>query len=211
MLGTTTHQEQAPKPSLMTIITPTWQRHAYLFDRCIPSVDAQTYPAVEHIIVSDGPDVELSTRLAVETPWVRYFELPEHPEHRHWGGPARSLALEHAAGAFIGYCDDDDALRPEHCELMSQSLAGNPDCGFTISRMVSRTPGGEVVIGWGPPVEGNVGTPMLVHRRELLEVADWGYDSATEDWELVKSWLEAGVKFARVDAETIDVWPSVYR
>jgi hypothetical protein len=77
--------------------------------------------------------------------------------------------------------------------------------------MVSHNPGGEFIIGWGPPTEGNVGTPMLTHRREILDIASWGYDSATEDWELVSSWLNAGVKFARVDAETIDVWPSAYR
>lgn len=174
-------------------------------------MDVQTYPAVEHIVVSDGPDKELSIRLAVECPWVKYFELPEHAETQHWGGPARSLALEHATGAFIGYCDDDDALRPEHCFLTSQSLIDNPDCGFTISRMNSHNPAGEFIIGWGPPLEGNVGTPMLVHRRELLDVASWGYDSPTEDWELVQAWLSAGVKYARVDAETIDVWPSAYR
>ena len=161
--------------------------------------------------MSDGPDPALELKLGnIDAP-VRYLEIPVHREDRHWGGPGRSLALEHARGDFIAYCDDDDALRPEHCFLASQSLQDNPDCGFTISRMVSHNPGGEFIIGWGPPTEGNVGTPMLTHRRELLDVASWGYDSATEDWELVRSWLEAGVKFARVDAETIDVWPSAYR
>jgi glycosyltransferase involved in cell wall biosynthesis len=202
------------KPKVVTVITPTWQRHEYLFDRCIPSVMNQTYAYTEHIVVSDGPDPELRMLIKNYVPQlthVRYFELAEHPEHRHWGIPARSLALDKATGDYITYCDDDDALRPNHCELAAQSLLENPDCGLTISRMVSHNPGGEFIIGWGPPTEGNVGTPMLTHRRELLDVASWGYDSATEDYDLVKSWLEADVKFARVDAETIDVWPSAYR
>ncbi len=198
-------------PPVVTVITPTWQRHEYLFDRCIPSVEAQTYPYVEHIVVSDGPDPELREYLNEHFTWVKYLEVAEHATHRHWGGPARSLALEHATGSFIAYCDDDDFLRPEHCELATQSLLSNPNCGFTISRMVSHNPAGEFIIGWGPPREGNVGTPMITHRRELLTVADWGYDSATEDWDLVHAWIEAGVEYARVDAETIDVWPSAFR
>ena len=41
---------------LVSVITPTWQRADLLVNRCIPSVQAQDYPVVEHIIVSDGPD-----------------------------------------------------------------------------------------------------------------------------------------------------------
>ena len=196
---------------VVTVITPTWQRHEYLFERCIPSVDAQAYPWVEHIVISDGPDEELSVRMAVEAPWVQYLELPEHPDGRHWGGPGRLYGLERCTGDFITYCDDDDMLRPNHCELGAQSLLENPDCLLTISRMASHNPGGEFIIGWGPPTNGNVGTPMLTHRREILEIATWGEPAANEDFQLVESWLNAGVKFARIDAETVDVWPSAYR
>ncbi len=44
---------------LVSVITPTWNRHDLLLNRCIPSVEAQTYPDIEHIIVSDGPDPDL--------------------------------------------------------------------------------------------------------------------------------------------------------
>ena len=45
---------------LVSVITPTWQRHALLLDRCIPSVAAQDYPNVDHVVVSDGPDPALA-------------------------------------------------------------------------------------------------------------------------------------------------------
>lgn len=178
----------------------------------------QTHPDVEHIIVSDGPDPLLVARLKDAAPDivgaganVKYFVLPEHPEHQHWGIPARSLGIEHATGDYIGYCDDDDALRPEHCELLSQSLDENQDCGFTISMMETHAPHANYIVGQGVPMSGNVGTPMLMHRKELLEVASWGYDSALEDWELVSAWINAGIVYSRVNAVTIDVWPSAYR
>ena len=46
---------------LVTVVTPTWQRHPLLFSRCVPPVQAQDYPAVEHIVVSDGPDPVLAS------------------------------------------------------------------------------------------------------------------------------------------------------
>ena len=45
---------------LVSVITPTWLRHDWLLHRCMPSVQGQTYPHIEHIIVSDGPDPELA-------------------------------------------------------------------------------------------------------------------------------------------------------
>ena len=45
----------SPAP-LVSVVTPTWQRHEWLLERCIASVQAQTYPLIEHVIVCDGPD-----------------------------------------------------------------------------------------------------------------------------------------------------------
>jgi glycosyltransferase involved in cell wall biosynthesis len=196
---------------LVSVITPTWQRHDLLTTRCIPSVERQTGVAVEHIVVSDGPDPELTRIMADTFPEVRFFELPEHSEDRHWGNPARLYGLDRAEGGYIAYLDDDDAYRPNHCELHSQVLDLDPSIGLTISRMRSYQAGNEVEIGHGVPGMGNLGTPMVVHRRELLEIASWGYASATEDWELVAAWLNSGITYASIDAETIDVWPSAFR
>ena len=58
----------------VSVITPTWQRHDLLLNRCVPSVAAQDHPAVEHVIVSDGPDPDLRGKLA-GLPGVRFEEL----------------------------------------------------------------------------------------------------------------------------------------
>jgi len=77
MMGS--EQSHIPRVS---VITPTWQRHDLLLSRTVPSVQAQRYPSVEHIIVSDGPDPELKDKLA--QPWTDgwrnlwYHELSVH-------------------------------------------------------------------------------------------------------------------------------------
>lgn len=203
----------SPVPRV-TVVTPTWQRRELLLSRCIPSVQAQGYPDVEHIVVSDGPDPELAAQLSY--PWLDglrnlwYRELPEHRLPPNYGHYARRAALELASGEYITYNDDDDALRPMHCQLLAAALDENPGAGFAVSRMLSHGPHGDSVIGWGPLACGNVGTPMIMHRREILEHGTWGPPSTLEDWEVVLKWLNAGIGYVNVDAETADVWPSVF-
>jgi len=202
-----------PSP-LVSIITPTWQRHAALADRCVPSVQAQDWPHLEHIIVSDGPDPKLGESFSCphldKLRGVTYRELPEHDPALHWGSPARKYGASVAAGELIGYCDDDDALRPGHVRLLAEALLSDPKIMWACSRMVSHGPAGESVIGLGPLGFGMVGTPMIMHRREVLDIANWDVSAPGEDWEIVSRWLGAGLPYARVDAETVDVWPSVY-
>jgi len=203
------------KPPLVSICTPSWQRHDLLLSRCIPSVQEQDYPRVEHVIVSDGPDENLRDAL---TRWkpprhpVRYFELPDHHPDPNFGHYARTAAIGHADGEYIGYNDDDDSLRPDHCTRLAAALRWDAEAQFAVSRMLSHQGGGVLLaIGWGPLAPGNVGTPMIMHRRGLLGTAAWGPPSRLEDWELVERWLNAGVKYVNVDADTADVWPSLFR
>jgi len=198
---------------LVTILTPTWRRHDLLLTRCIPSVAAQGYPEVEHLIISDGPDPELKERLAA--PWLDgwknlwYHELPVHDETRHWGAEARNAGLDLATGDYIGYCDDDDALRPGHCGRLAGALDANPEAGFAVSWMCSHMgPGNDHTIGPGPLAPGNLGTPMVMHRRGLAQVSRWGPPSNFEDWQLAERWMAAGVQHVRVHEETCDAWPS---
>lgn len=200
------------KNPLVSVITPTWQRHDLLFGRCIPSVRAQDYPAVEHLVISDGPDEVLSTAFSMtglDNP-PRYYEVDWHDPDEHYGHYARLTGIAHALGEYITYCDDDDSLRPGHCAKMAAALDSDPQAGFAVSRMVSHH-AHPVTVGWGPLAPGNVGSPMIMHRTWVLEHGTWGPASWKEDWELVERWLDAGIKYVNVDAETSDVWPSRFR
>lgn len=199
---------------LVSVITPTWQRHDLLLNRCVPSVDAQTYQEIEHVIVSDGPDPELAEKLfpplrsGGRSRW--FTSLPSHEESPHWGHLSRLHGLQLAAGELIAYVDDDDALRPEHCALLAQALADHPEAGFAVSLMASHSVSAETEIGHGPPSCGNIGTPMIMHRREILEYGTWGPASDFEDWELVNKWLSRDIGYVRIGEVTVDVWPSLF-
>jgi glycosyltransferase involved in cell wall biosynthesis len=204
---------------LVSVITPTWQRHDMLLDRCIPSVQAQSYPAVEHIVISDGPDPALLEKLtaqlgaSVRLPLLGMLSAAERGGR--WGVKPRLRGLEMASGELITYLDDDDAFRPDHCALLVGALKAHPDAGMAYSKMASHgaamePPGGTIIGGpeLGPCA---VGSPMIMHRRELLELATWGPPDPMEDWRLVDRWLERGVIAYFVDRITVDVWPSPYR
>ncbi len=200
---------------LVSVITPTWHRPRLLMERCIPGVQAQEYIPVEHIIVSDGPDPGLAELIRALLPdychLIRFAEMPEHDPQPHYGHHARLYGIEFAMGDLIAYCDDDDSLRPDHVSLLAAALEADPEAGFALSRMVSHSSTGvETAIGHGGPALGNTGTPMVMHRRSILEHGTWGPASQFEDWELVHRWMEAGVKHVLVDADTADVWPSAY-
>ena len=199
------------RPSV-AILTPTWQRHDLLLTRCVPSVQAQDYPWVTHIIVSDGPDENLRDFLArVKTRHrIRYAELDKHDPEPHYGWRGRR-GLELTTSEYITYVDDDDSLRPEHCGLMAAALDADPGAGFAVSRMMCHSPHGDSVTGWGRLECGNVGSPMIAHRREILAHGTWREAGLFEDWALTDSWLQAGVRYVNVDQETSDVWPSRFR
>jgi Glycosyl transferase family 2 len=202
---------------LVTVITPTWRRHRLLLGTCMPSVEAQTYRPVEHLVVSDGPDPELAAQLAVvhdrwadapeelRGPEVVFAQLPVHDPEPHWGHHARQLGLQLARGELIAYLDDDDRYRPEHVEVLARMFDAYPDIGFAYSQMFSH--GSEAVIGADPPYSGGIGTPMIMHRAGTP--ANWGPASSTEDWYLVSDWLAKGIGYRSVPQVTVDVWPSM--
>ncbi len=195
--------------ALVSVITPTWQRHDVLLHRCIPSVQAQTYPGIEHIIVPDGPDPLLEERLLnAETSGAirpEYLLRPLDTHHGKWGGPGRRYGARLATGDYIAYLDDDDAYRPDHVALLAQALTGHPEVGFAYSWMVANMPGGGRLRYSGPPAYMS-GTPMIMHRRELLDIANWG-GSIDEDTVLMRAWIDAGIDYGEVGVVTVDVYP----
>ena len=194
---------------LVSVITPTWQRHRMLLELTVPSVQAQTYRPVEHLIVSDGPDPVLHEKLTrlwmKDRPWIVYHELPEHDPAEHWGHWARQHGLEQAHGELIAYLDDDDSYRPEHVEVLARCFEQEPQIGWAFSRMA--THGAETVthIGADPPHAGAIGTPMLMHRASTP--THWGPAHSMEDWYLVADWINKGIPYMSVLDVTVDVWP----
>lgn len=197
---------------MITVITPTWQRHDLLTSRCLPSVAAQEDcpEPVQHVVVSDGPDPQLRELLAGNWPDVTYAELGDHDPAIRWGVRARLRGLELAQGDLIGCLDDDNAYRPQHLALTTAALRTDPQAGFAYTWAQFHGPAGQWLVGSDPPVYGGIDTSVIVHRKQLTDqIATWrdtGPHQVTIDWDLVERWLAAGVRYAAIPATTIDYY-----
>jgi glycosyltransferase involved in cell wall biosynthesis len=185
----------------VSVVTPTWQRRWELLERCVPSVQAQTYPSVEHVVVSDGPDSDLAGRIPAG---VRFEELAEHDPEARWGHWARLRGLEMATGEFIAYLDDDNAFRPRHLERLVAALDDNPDAAFAYSQMLVHPHGS--IVGTDPPAYCHIDTSIIVHRRGLLDLGTWEPSLPSIDWDIVDRWMQAGAKWTFVAEVTVDYY-----
>ena len=198
------------KGPLVSVITPTWLRDNLLLDRCIPSVAAQHYPWVEHIVVSDGPNDGLYARMRghiaanLYAHTLRYAEVPTHDPGARWGHHARMAGIDLARGDLIAYLDDDNAYRPDHLRAAVQALTAHPDAGFAYPQTRMHVHGHEYVIGTDPPAYGQIDTSGIVHRRDLLDVATWQPSLPSIDWDLVNRWMIGGSKWTFIERVTVD-------
>lgn len=115
------------KTELVTVVIPTHGR-ADLTDRAVKSVLAQTYPAIELVVVDDASTVpyvvsagELPRGVAVRT--IRL-------EKNSGPGAAREAGRRLAAGEYISYLDSDDFWAPRFLEVLVSALRRAPGAGM---------------------------------------------------------------------------------
>lgn len=187
---------------LISVITPTWQRPVALA-RAIESVQQQTYEPVEHIIVSDGPDPALAEQFEEIGGSIRFEQLPEKDPFR-WGHLARLRGIEMAKGDILAWLDDDNAFRPRHLELIMKEMTLT-GAGFGYGQSEFHDRGADYTLGVAPPQYAQIDTSMIVHRREILELATWrDVGQETIEWDLVERWMQAGVGWCWVPQVTVD-------
>lgn len=118
----------------ITVVIPTYNR-AQPTIQAIESVTAQTYRAVEILVIDDGSTdgsgevvrqyVESKSILESDTPEMYYFCQKNQ-------GPsvARNAGIERARGDYIAFLDSDDSWLPEKLEsqVRTLELCGN-ECG----------------------------------------------------------------------------------
>ncbi len=192
---------------LVSIITPAIaSRRELLVTRCIPSVRAQTYPNVEHLVISDGDDIEL--------PWfystspLHYYQLGRNMRQFYgntWGAYPRLVGTHLARGAYIGYVDDDDELLPEHVSKLV-ALLESTGSDFVHSLFKRDMPDGPPRIIGDQIEPGCIGTPCVLHKIECIKARNWGWGGDFEDYELFKSWRDQGLKSAHLPEVTIHVY-----
>jgi glycosyltransferase involved in cell wall biosynthesis len=189
---------------LVTVVTATWQRPKLLTERCIPSVAAQTYPSIEHLIICDGQDPKLCAQLGA----IGYQARPGSRRRlvelgRNWGmvgNAARAVGAWLAAGDWIAYLDDDNEFDPDHVQMMVREAV---DKGAALVCTAWRTPDGQVA-GWAPPGTNRTDASSILHHRDLLKVACWQPgDGYAADGALVDRWVAAGVPWSFLPEPTL--------
>ena len=196
---------------LVSVITPTWQRHDLLRET-VENVRGQTYPNLEHIVISDGPDDELNAIVhrsmfdAAPTVPINFVELG-----RNWSGDLRNFGVAPltvgmllARGDYQMWLCDDERMTPEHIERLVDLLEAT-GVDFAYSKVRMHWKGQPPEQGWdignGTPSWGQI--TNFLYRTSLLSrgMPDWGGHPI--DWTLVHSWMAADATWVFSDRVTI--------
>jgi len=185
----------------------------------IDSVRAQTFRHWELVAVDDGS--------SDASPALLHEFARSDPRMRVIIQPASGIvaALQRgcveARGKFIARMDADDVMHPRRLEEQRRLLESHPDVGLVSCRVAfggdrAAQTGYAVHVDWVNSlrtheqmsvrrfVESPVAHPSVMFRRELLE-RHGGYAAGDfpEDYELWLRWLDAGVRFAKLEAELL--------
>jgi glycosyltransferase involved in cell wall biosynthesis len=111
-------------PALVSVIIPTYNRAALLRET-ISSVLAQTYPAIEIVVVDDGSTDATPELLASYGDRIRVIR-----KQNGGGTAARNTGILAAHGEFISVLDHDDLLLPEKIARQVALLEARPELGL---------------------------------------------------------------------------------
>ena len=193
---------------LVTVVTSTWQRPQTLREFAVDSVNRQTYPEIEHVVVSDGYDEATVTMLDE----LGYSYGPSKRRlvilGRNWstysgdggfGATCRLVGAWMAAGEFISYLDDDAWYEPTHVAEMVAAF--EPDTMFVTTFVtgngIGQTPG-------PPPGLNRTDTSAIMHRALVLrEAGGFNTDGYTSDGNMIDRWLAKGLPWKFKDSLTV--------
>ena len=112
---------------LVSVVIPVFNGEPYLA-ATIESVLAQTYHALEVIVVDDG-STDGSADIVKRYQEVRYFHQPNRGV-----AAARNVGISRVRGELIAPLDQDDVWYPDAVEVMADALLGHPEAGYVIAR-----------------------------------------------------------------------------
>ena len=141
---------------------------ARFLGECLESLLAQDYPTIEIVVVDDGSSDE-SADIAERFAGVRVLRRP------HEGLAAtRNAGVAATTGSLIGFCDSDDAWKPEKARVEVEYLEAHPECAIVLCRQETIFEPGVDPPSWLVPdqIRGDldgVSPTSGLFRREVLE------------------------------------------
>lgn len=116
---------------LISVIVPVYNGQDFLF-KCIKSIEAQTYPNLEIIIINDGSTDQ--TEAVCENVTNQYGNIQLIDLGDEGVSAARNAGITAAKGEYITFVDADDRLLPKTLQLLYESLVETDSdiagCGF---------------------------------------------------------------------------------
>jgi glycosyltransferase involved in cell wall biosynthesis len=149
----------------VSVVIPTFNRPD-LVVRAVRSALAQTFDALEVIVVVDGPGDGTSEALAeLGDERVRVVVLPEKGRAPH----ARNTGVTEARGPWTAFLDDDDEWMPNKLEVQLERAKGSEAPRPVVaSRLLNRTPRAESVMPRRLPQPGEPLSEYLTVRKGLF-------------------------------------------
>jgi glycosyltransferase involved in cell wall biosynthesis len=178
---------------LVSVVVPTRNRRARL-ERALESVDRQTWPNIETIVVDDASNddtPQFLQRLVDSGASIRVVRnaVPLG------GAGARNRGIEVASGVYAAFLDDDDIWLPEKLQSQIALLKEHPSAlSVSCDFCVQHSSGRRTVTHLTPPASSQQilhtnhlgGASMcLTTRQMLLDIG--GFDAglrSCQDWDL---------------------------
>ena len=165
--------------------------------RALDSLQAQTRPADELVIVADGPGSE-GVRRVVERQDARVIWLPENVG----AGPASQAGLATIDSDYTARLDSDDAAKPERFARQLEYLEAHPEVGAlgTAVEEFAETPGdtGKVrALPEDPHAYAKMNSPVnnpsvMLRTRAVKEVGGYRDVHFMEDYDLYARLIAGG-------------------
>lgn len=173
--------------SKVAILTPTYKRSIDVLDRCIRTVQYQTYGIdnISHFICHDGIDSDKETEFnnySKNNNWINVKYLQSEKNTNNFGAGVRQYLLDNFITKdydYVVHLDDDNILYPDFVMEHVNALQDNPDKHFSICNILHCGPLPEhfknvpAVVTGVPPVYRNIDTLQIMVRTNAMKKCGW--------------------------------------
>lgn len=188
---------------LISIIIPYYNCEKYIAET-LASVEAQTYPNIEVILVNDGsskPSTGYIEALIQDKAYIQYL----YQENKGLSS-ARNTGAKFAQGEFLLFLDADDKIEPLYLQKTIDAILSHPNCKLAYSK--AKLFDAEIGV-WNLPaystfdklLQSNMIYCSALHRKSDFTKLG-GFDenlSAYEDWDYWIRLLQDGGEVIRID------------
>jgi glycosyltransferase involved in cell wall biosynthesis len=187
-------------PPLVSVVIPTYNRRP-LLQLAIDNVLAQTYPAIELIVVDDGSTDDTAAMVEQYAGRLTYIK-----QANRGGTAARNTGIRAAAGEYLTFLDHDDLMLPTKIARQVRMLRARPAIGLVHCRWYAIDKDGVRLAKPYVLPERNVlrnlvrgcfiwsGGP-LIRRQCLDQVGLFDESIWSSDWDMWVRMARAGVRF----------------